>query len=327
MLRVVYVNLPLSKLPPLDPRIAEANKLLVESGQPEAAARLYRQAVAEGAGQAASRLAVMAAVGIARPADWNEALDYLATAATLGDEAAQGQLLVFSGSDVIQPAGRTGDWTAARRKIDADRLLSAPIARSIRNSPAIVLIDALATPAMCRWLIQRAAPRLERALIGEYDTGNWVPDPIRTGFMAGFGCIDTDLVFVAIQERLARATRLMVHQQEAPFILSYERGQEYRPHYDYLLPGEPAFAQNLALMGQRVATCLTWLNDDYEGGETSFPRINWKYRGKVGDAMLFLNVTPDRKPDPMSLHAGLPPSTGRKWLLSQWIRDREQPIV
>ena len=79
-------------------------------------------------------------------------------------------------------------------------------------------------------------------------------------------------------------------------------------------------------MGQRVATCLTWLNDDYAGGETEFPRIGFRHRGNPGDAMLFLNVTPDRRPDPLSLHAGLPPTRGRKWLLSQWVRDRRQPI-
>ena len=29
----------------------------------------------------------------------------------------------------------------------------------------------------------------------------------------------------------------------------------------------------------------------------------------------------------MTLHAGLPVTHGRKWLLSQWVRDRVQPIV
>jgi len=28
------------------------------------------------------------------------------------------------------------------------------------------------------------------------------------------------------------------------------------------------------------------------------------------------------KPDPLSEHAGLPVTSGEKWLLSQWIRDR-----
>jgi hypothetical protein len=44
--------------------------------------------------------------------------------------------------------------------------------------------------------------------------------------------------------------------------------------------------------------------------------------------MLFLNVLqPSREPDPLTLHAGLPPTRGHKWVLSQWVRDRVQPIV
>jgi prolyl 4-hydroxylase len=181
---------------------------------------------------------------------------------------------------------------------------------------------------MCRWIIARGKGRLGRGMINDYETGQAVPDPIRTGLSAGFGLVDTDLVVAIIQERLARASGLMVHQQEAPILLSYDPGQQYLPHYDFLNPGVPAYAAQLSIMGQRVATCLTWLNEDYDGGETEFPRIGWKHRGKTGDAMLFLNVTPEnRRPDPLTLHAGLPPTRGHKWLLSQWVRDRVQPIV
>jgi predicted 2-oxoglutarate/Fe(II)-dependent dioxygenase YbiX len=181
---------------------------------------------------------------------------------------------------------------------------------------------------MCRWLIHRGGGLLVPAMVGDYATGQWVRDPIRTGLAAGFGLADTDIVLVLTQKRLALASGLAVHQQEAPYVLSYEVGQEYKAHFDFLLPDDPAFAHILQAMGQRVATCLTWLNDDYEGGETAFPKINWKHRGKAGDSMLFLNVrTSDRRPDPASLHAGTPVTRGRKWLLSQWVRDKVQPIA
>ena len=35
-----------------------------------------------------------------------------------------------------------------------------------------------------------------------------------------------------------------------------------------------------------------------------------------------VNITPDFAPDPRTLHAGLPPRTGEKWMFSQWIRGR-----
>jgi prolyl 4-hydroxylase len=180
---------------------------------------------------------------------------------------------------------------------------------------------------MCRWIISQGRERLQRGAVGDYKTGQWVEDPIRTGLVAPFGLLDRDVVMVLTQERLARASGLIVHQQEAPYLLSYEPGQEYKAHYDFLLPNDPAFAHILANMGQRVATCLTWLNEDFDGGETTFPKAKFSHKGKTGDAMLFINVTqPDRKPDPMSLHAGTPTTRGRKWMLSQWIRDKVQPI-
>jgi prolyl 4-hydroxylase len=314
-------------------KVLEADRILIggpgQPSEPEAATHLYEEAAGGGSGAAAARLAVLAAVGVARPADWSEALDRLTDAAELGDQPAQGQLAVLANQPVESlQSGGGARWHTLRSQIDLKKLLKAPALRQVKESPAIALIDGLATKAVCSWLISRSEGRLQRGMVGDYQTGQWVPDPIRTGLAAGFGLVDTDLVMVLTQERLARASGLLVHQQEAPHVLSYERGQEYKAHYDFLVPGDPAFEHILAAMGQRVATCLTWLNDDYEGGETDFPKAKFRHRGKTGDAMLFLNVQRDtKKPDPMSLHAGMPPTKGRKYLLSQWIRDRVQPIV
>lgn len=153
-------------------------------------------------------------------------------------------------------------------------------------------------------------------------------DPIRTGLVAGLGPSDTDTVLEITQKRLELASGLKVLQQEAPHVPSCEVGREYKAHFDFFAPGEPAFQHTLNTMGQRIGACLTWLNDDYEGGETAFPKIDWKHRGKPGDSILFLNVrTSDRLPDSMTLHAGMPVTRGRKWLLSLWVRERAQPIV
>lgn len=313
----------------LDPRVAEANRVLIGgNGRPAdapTASTLYRGLVGQGVGAAAERLAVLAAVGVAREANWQEAIGWLVKAADLGHRPAQGQIAALAGEPDAQVEG---SWLPLARRIDLKALLKAPPLTRVHESPAIALIAGLATPAMCRWLIHRGEPKLAPAMVGDYATGQWVKDPIRTGLAAGFGLADTDVVLVLTQKRLELASGLKVLQQEAPHVLSYEPGQEYKAHFDFLLPGEAAFAHILETMGQRVATCLTWVNDDYEGGETAFLKIDWKHRGKPGDSMLFLNVrTSDRKPDPMTLHAGTPVVSGRKWLLSQWVRDRVQPIV
>jgi hypothetical protein len=73
-------------------------------------------------------------------------------------------------------------------------------------------------------------------------------------------------------------------------------------------------------LGQRAVTFLVYLNDDYDGAETAFLALKWRYRGNKGDAILFRNVDSTGAPDLATLHAGLTPSRGEKWLLSQWIR-------
>jgi prolyl 4-hydroxylase len=92
-------------------------------------------------------------------------------------------------------------------------------------------------------------------------------------------------------------------------------------------PACPAFAQQLVIGGDRVAICLSCLKEDCDGEKTAFPRIGRQLKCKTGDALVFANITSNRQPDPLSLHAGLPVTRGHKWLLSQWARDRVQAIV
>ena len=99
---------------------------------------------------------------------------------------------------------------------------------------------------------------------------------------------------------------------ESPHILHYSVGEEFRPHFDTPdNPNSPGFRQ-------RVLTFLISLNDDYQGGETVFPAINGRWKGRRGSALFFWNVEPDGTRDQRTLHAGLPVTRGEKWLLSQW---------
>ena len=80
----------------------------------------------------------------------------------------------------------------------------------------------------------------------------------------------------------------------------------------------------MRVKGQRIRTCLVYLNDDFEGGETEFPRLGIKFRGRTGEALVFDNVGPNGVGDMNTVHTGLPPMRGEKWLLSQWMRSKRQ---
>ena len=46
-----------------------------------------------------------------------------------------------------------------------------------------------------------------------------------------------------------------------------------------------------------------------------------KYRGQLGDALMFQNTGVDGQPNELMLHAGMPITGGQKWVASKWIRE------
>jgi prolyl 4-hydroxylase len=116
----------------------------------------------------------------------------------------------------------------------------------------------------------------------------------------------------ALCRRLAAASGTDVGQGEPLQVLCYSAGQEYKPHFDAIDGTD----------NQRILTFLVYLNDDFDGGETEFLSTGLKVKGRKGDALLFRNADDLGRPDLKSQHAGLPPTTGVKFLASRWIRQK-----
>ena len=119
-----------------------------------------------------------------------------------------------------------------------------------------------------------------------------------------------DLVIQAINRTIASATGTTPGWGEPLNILKYVPGQQYKPHHD----GTGADQQ------VRNLTALVWLNDGFAGGETHFPKIGIKVRGEVGDMLVFRNTRDSGSFDERMIHAGLPVTSGVKWMASRWIR-------
>ena len=136
-----------------------------------------------------------------------------------------------------------------------------------------------------------------------------------------------DVVSEVLRTRISAATHVPVPAFEPPQILRYEVGQQFIPHYDFMDENSAGFRDELGGYGQRIATFLIYLNDDYEGGETNFPKVALSHRGRTGDAIFWANLDTAGRPDPLTLHAGLPPTSGEKWVFSQWIREKMAPAI
>ena len=276
---------------------------------------LVEEAAAQGHAEATSQLATIEAIGAGRPQNWNRALDLLQRAAERGSGHARAQLRMLAGSE-------GDDWPALRSAIDIAKLLRPPERTVLSEQPRIRVIEGFASSAECAWALERVQGKLGPAMVWDTEKGMGKVDPNRTNRAIELRITDMDVVLQVVRARISVATRLPEPVFETPQIMQYSVGQEFKPHHDYLDPQFPGTAADLAFRGQRIATFLIYLNEDFEGGETEFPKAGIRWRGRTGDAFFFANITPDGKPDPLTTHAGRPPTTGEKWIFSQWIRDR-----
>jgi prolyl 4-hydroxylase len=209
-------------------------------------------------------------------------------------------------------ARRQRDLVAAMELIEAGDPESGFDPEPVCQSPHIQRFGSFLTAAECRYLIDRATPLLQPAVVVHPQTGQQMRDPIRTARFAAFPFVLEDPAIHALNRRIAAATATDYAQGEPLQVLCYDPGEEYKLHSDALPSGQ----------NQRTSTFLCWLNEGYAGGATAFPDATLDLRGPPGDAIHFRNVLADGRPDPRARHCGTPVTAGRKWLLSKWIRER-----
>ena len=294
-------------------------RLLIGRDAPVDPARglgLLRRALDGGDGEAAALMAVLHGAGAWVPQSWDTALELLETAARFGSRRAQGQLRLLA-----RVSNGDDDWAALRRRIDLGVWLATPSRRVLWENPRVRMSEGFAPPGVGDWIIAQVHGRMRQALMYHGDTKEEVVDPHRSCSDYEFDLIGSDLVLILIRNRIAAATGLPVAAMEPPRVFHYALGQDIKPHYDRLNDGIGDYAGS-GYKGDRVATFLLYLNDDFDGGELEFPRVGQRFKGRAGDAIYFAHVDHTGAPDKKSLHAGLPIRRGEKYVLSQWIHDR-----
>lgn len=287
----------------------ELIRTLLDNPTPDSfahAMRLIEAGAARDDADAICQLATVDALGAARPRSFEKAFDLLRRAAALGSSQAIKQLELLGGGD--QP--------------DIRALLEVPRKTSLCEAPLMRRIDGFCSPSVCDWIVERSRSSLGPAMIWDSENGKGKVDESRNNSAAELRLNDMDVVLAVERARIAAATRLPEAFFEAPQVMRYTVGQQFKVHHDYLDPEQPSHAMDMRQRGQRIATFLIYLNDDFAGGETDFPEAGISFRGRKGDALFFANVSRSNHPDRRSMHAGRPVSSGEKWIFSQWIRDR-----
>ena len=259
---------------------------------------LFRKAAEAGSAAGAAAYRAFVANGTGGPPDWGKAVRLL-------EDAAAGNARVRRELDLISAMGLSPEGNPPSDYAYED----------LCASPKVTLFPALLSEAECDYMIDASTAVFEPSRVVDPQTGQLVPNPVRTSDAAAFPLVMESPAVHALNKRLAAASGTKVAQGEPLQILRYRPGQEYRPHFDAI-----AGAEN-----QRILTFLVYLNDDYEGGETCFLTPGLEVKGRKGDGLLFRNADDKGRADANSQHAGLPVIAGEKLLASRWIRER--PLV
>jgi len=300
---------------------------------PREGAEFILEAAHEGITEAIALVAVFQSIGIYQQKNWAQALNTLAHAAALGSESAREQLVVLAeagepDSDKSLLTEPDPDfWSQYPANINLQKWLAAPPATTLNEDPLIKSFQEFLPAPVCRRLIRLSRQRLKPALVYDAVSKRNYQSATRTNSIAEFNLVENDLVHFLIQERMSAACGVPMVQMEGTAILNYQPGQEISDHYDFIDPDLPNYQQEITENGQRIITFLIYLNDDYHGGETVFPKLGISHKGQTGEGLFFVNALANGNSDLRTLHAGTPLQNGEKWIVSQFIRNRTVKFI
>lgn len=245
--------------------------------------------------------------------DREQARRWLSAAAQDGMWAARTRLagLERESPEVPKLAGRAQPCEGSLPAFD---LSQHPAAAPLHTWQFLSEHEAVLDGYLCDHFINLAGPRLAPSSVVDPKTGGTLQSTLRTSHSMHFTPSMYDAVVAQLVRRIAAVAALPAAHAEPLGVLRYGPGQEYRPHYDYYTDDRH--------QAQRVTTVFVYLNQVEEGGGTDFPRLGVKIESGRGKAVRFLNCDAEGKPNPETLHAGLPVVRGEKWLATLWFWDR-----
>lgn len=191
----------------------------------------------------------------------------------------------------------------------------------VNNDPLVCVFENFLSEKEAEALLDAARPKLQQALVSAAKSG------VQSDGRTGSNCWihhGTSSIIADISLRVAEVVGLGLENAESLQVVYYGEGQEYAPHFDAWDANTERGQRCMAKGGQRMVTCLLYLNDPEQGGGTCFPKLDMEIRAKKGRMMLFHNChegSTIRHGD--SLHGGMPVLKGEKWACNFWFRERE----
>lgn len=194
-------------------------------------------------------------------------------------------------------------------------------AEILARDPLVCTIDNFVSDQESAHLIASAKDKLAQALVSSAKEG------VKSAGRTGMNCWiphKQDVVVKALVQRVCDLVKLPRENAESIQMIYYGQDQQYKPHFDAWDPNTDRGQRCMARGGQRLVTCLMYLNTPNEGGGTIFPKLETEVKAQKGRIVIFHNCHVDTiERHPHSLHGGMPVIAGEKWACNLWFRAQD----
>lgn len=187
------------------------------------------------------------------------------------------------------------------------------------EKPLIFSIKNFLTPEECNDFLNNKNLEFEPSSSFDYETNSSQYSSHRTSST----CFDQYEIAIILRQKAIEIVKdyfkgsdLTLEHAENTQFLKYQVGQQFKAHYDFFNHIDVTASEN-----ERWSTVIFYLNDDFESGETYFPKLNLKIKPEKG-MILFFEYQHDYKTNTLTLHEGLPVTKGQKDIATVFLRSK-----
>ena len=180
------------------------------------------------------------------------------------------------------------------------------------NQSPINIYDNIIDSDECNKLLEISNGKFMQSTLYS-SNNNFIDQKSRSSTNFYFNRSENDLIR-KIENKVCDLLNIKLDQIEPLQIAKYEKGQEYKYHYDYFDQTD----------NQRQYSIIIYLNDldEQDGGATHFSLYKCKFFPYKGRAIQWNNINSDKSLNKLSLHAGQPILTDKtKYILTIWTRE------
>ena len=187
--------------------------------------------------------------------------------------------------------------------------------REICSSPKMVIFKKLLDTQSCTEIIKEFSPRNSPSYVTD---GNKVSKSKLRSSSSSLIKKEEEKIY-QLRKKTCSLLNWNFEDSERFQFITYKKGEKYAPHFDAFDLNQMKKISNRKIT-QRIYTNIIYLNENFEGGDTYFPKLGISIQAEAGMMLSFENcIDGTNFINPFSIHESLPITKGKKNILITWL--------